>query len=51
MPRGTARFLPDGRILAIDDTAAGWYDVTGKLVEQATLPADFRGRTLSIGPA
>ncbi|MEV0901530.1 hypothetical protein [Actinoplanes sp. NPDC049802] len=49
IPGTNVHFLPDGRILSIRDTKAEVYDVRGALVESQTLPADFAGRTVSVG--
>ncbi|MEU4557327.1 hypothetical protein AB0F72_02995 [Actinoplanes sp. NPDC023936] len=39
-------FLPDGRILMIDDEFVMLYDGQGRVLEQAGLPADFTGLAL-----
>ncbi|MBO3739374.1 WD40 repeat domain-containing protein [Actinoplanes flavus] len=43
------RFLPDGRLLSVDDNKAALYDIRGNRLESRKLPADFAGRNLSIG--
>ncbi|BAL93324.1 hypothetical protein AMIS_81040 [Actinoplanes missouriensis 431] len=42
-------FLPDGRILTIDDEFVMLYDGQGRVLEEAALPAVFRNLTLEAG--
>jgi hypothetical protein len=49
VPGQNVHFLRDGRILSLTDEVASLYDGTGKLLQQQTLPPDFKDRTASIG--
>ncbi|MET0424867.1 MAG: hypothetical protein ABW046_13375, partial [Actinoplanes sp.] len=49
IPERNAQFLVDGRVLGLTDATASLYDGSGKLLEQMALPADFAGRTISVG--
>lgn len=47
---GAAHFVDGDQVLTIGDTAT-LHDLTGKVLRTQDLPADLRGRDISIGPA